>query len=72
MFIKDIIIRYILDLFFKSSKRKPNTMFELVDSIIDTFDDTNFVKEAKKTASKWIDVDFDVLKSTIIDFISKI
>lgn len=65
-------LRKILNLFFENSKRKPNTIFELVDTIIDTFDDTNFADEAKEPASKWIEVDYETVKQVIIAFISKI
>lgn len=64
--------RTILDLFFKSSKRKPNDAFELVNSVADTLNDANFAKEAKEPASKWIDVDYDILRKTIIGFIQKL
>lgn len=69
----DIVeVRRILNLFFVSSKRKPNHVYELVDSIIDTFNDKNFTKEASKPASKWLDVDYEAVKETIIKYISKI
>jgi len=65
-------VKSIFTLFFKFSKKKPNDTFELVNSINDTLEDTNFSKEAKRPASKWIDVDYDTLKKTIINFVSKI
>ena len=61
-----------LNLFFVSSKRKPNTIFELVDSIVDTLDNKYFSGEVVKPASKWIDVDYAIIKRTIVDYISKL
>lgn len=65
-------VKDILNMFFKSSKRKPNDILELVNSIIDTLNDDSFAKEAKEPASKWIDVDYDYLRKTIIRFVEKI
>ena len=65
-------VRDILNLFFASSNRKPNDINELTNSIIDTLDDKGFSKEARRPASKWIDVDYEVVKETIISFITRI
>ena len=65
-------IRNILNLFFKSSQRKPDNINELVDSIIDTLNDKNFSSEAEKPASRWIDISYNETKETIIAFISKL
>ena len=65
-------VRNILSLFFEYSKRKPNDFFELVNSITDTLEDKAFAEEAKEPASKWLDVDYEVLKKTIVDFISSL
>ena len=62
-------VRTILDMFFLHSNRKPNSIPELRASIIDTLSDENFAKEAKKPAIKWIDVEYDVLKRSIVDFV---
>ena len=64
--------RKILDLFFESSKRKPNDIFELRNSIEDTLNNSNFAKEAMEPASKWIDVDYVNLKKVIVAFIQKL
>ena len=71
-FVKISKIREILNLFLSTSKRMPNNMFELVNSVIDTLENPTFAKEAKEPASKWIDVEYDDLKNTIIEFIQKI
>lgn len=65
-------VRNILSLFFEYSKWKPNDFFELVNSITDTLEDKAFAEEAKEPASKWLDVDYDVLKKKIVDFISSL
>ena len=65
-------VRNVLSLFFKSSKRKPNDFNELVNSIIDTLNDSVFADEAKEPASKWIDVNYDSLKNTIIEYIKNL
>ena len=64
--------REILNLFFKSSSRKPRDIFELVDVIVETLNNPNFSREAMKPASKWIDVDFEILRKVIIQFVQKI
>ena len=65
-------VREILSLFFASSNRKPNDIFELTSSIIDTLNDNAFVKEASKPASKWIDVDYSDVKASLISFVNKL
>lgn len=67
-----IKVRQILDLFFLSSSRKPDSIFDLSESISSTLDDKHFSIEAGKPASKWIDVDYLTAKKTILDFIAKI
>ena len=62
----------ILDLFFRNSKKKPNDIFELQNSIETALSNSTFIDEASRPASKWIDVDFDVVKMTILDFIYKL
>lgn len=64
--------RDILEIFFECSKKKPNDVYDLVNAVIDALEDSNFSKEAGQPASKWIDVDYDDLKTTIVDFISKL
>lgn len=65
-------VKSILHLFFISTKRKPDNIDELVDSIEDTFTDKNFSKEAAKPTSKWIDVDYETVKKTISSFVSRL
>ena len=65
-------VREILNMFFASSIRKPNSMLELVNSVTDTLNDTAFAKETSKPASKWIDVDYNDLKASLINFVSKL
>lgn len=65
-------VREILNMFFASSTRKPSSMFELVNSIIDTLNDTAFSKEASKPASKWMDVEYNDVKASLINFVSKL
>ena len=62
-------LRNILELFLSSSKRKPNTIDELVDSIVNTFNNVAFAKEANKPVSKWIDEDYDTVKNGITKFV---
>lgn len=64
--------REILNIFFKSSKREPNDIFDMNNSIIDTLDDKNYREEAINPASKWIDVSYEDLKNTIVMFLSKL
>ena len=61
----------ILALFFNSSKREPNNMTELVNSVIETLNDPLFVKEASNPSSKWLDADYQSVANTIISFINK-
>lgn len=65
-------VRNTMKLFLLSSKRKPNTIDDLIDSITDTLSDRNFANEAAKPASKWLDADYELIKITIIDYISKL
>lgn len=62
----------ILNLFFASSKRKPNDIYELQNSIEDTLNNNDFALEASKPASKWIDVDYKNAVETIIVFTRKL
>ena len=62
----------ILNLFFASSKRKPNDIYELQTSIEDTLNNNDFALEASKPASKWIDVDYKNAVETIIGFTRKL
>ncbi|MCQ2798814.1 MAG: nucleotidyl transferase AbiEii/AbiGii toxin family protein [Bacilli bacterium] len=62
----------ILNLFFISSRRGPNTMHEYVDSIITTLNDELFSNEAKKPVSNWIDEDYVVVKSALIEFLCRL
>lgn len=64
--------RNILNLFFQSSNRKPDDIFELVNSVIDTLNDIHFSSEARDPASKWMDVDYEYLRDVIIEFIKKL
>ena len=62
----------ILSLFISSSKRKPNDIGELTNSIIDTLNNKSFANDAKKSTSLWIDVDYDIVKEVITNFLIKI
>ena len=62
-------LRNILELFLSSSMRKPNTIDELVDSIVNTLNNAAFAKEANKPASKWIDEDYGAVKDAITKFV---
>lgn len=64
--------REILDMFFNNSKRKPDDIFELANAIVDTLNDVNFANEAKEPATKWLDVEYDDLKTTIIEFVQQL
>lgn len=65
-------VREILDLFLANSKRRPNTIFQLKNSIQDTLDDKYYIKEASKPESHWIDEDFETIKNTIIIFVNQL
>ena len=62
----------ILELFFQNSIKRPNTMIELQNAIEDTLNNDQFIKEASKPSSKWIDVDIGVIKNTLLDFVYKL
>ena len=64
--------RNILAMFFQKSKRKPNNLLELIGAITETLNNDSFAKEAKEPASKWIDIDYELLKCAIIEFIQKL
>lgn len=65
-------VRSIIELFLKSSNRQPKNINELVNSIIDTLNNKAFESDAKKPASKWLDIDYLEAKDTIIAYISNI
>lgn len=65
-------VRSIIELFLLSSSRQPKDINELVNSIIDTLNNKTFENDAKKPASKWLDVDYTEVKETIITYISNI
>lgn len=56
-------------LFLENSRKKPNSILELENSILDTLNNSNFINEASKPASKWIDIDINIVKNIIIEFI---
>ncbi|MBR5997338.1 MAG: nucleotidyl transferase AbiEii/AbiGii toxin family protein [Bacilli bacterium] len=59
-------------LFLDNSKKKPNTLLELENSIFETLNNQSFIKEASKPASKWIDIDINIVKDSIIEFLGRI
>ena len=62
----------ILNLLLSSTKRQPNNILDLTNSVIDTLNNKNYSKEAGKMASKWLDVKYEEVKSAIINFINKL
>ena len=60
----------ILKLFFDLSKKKPNSLIELQESIEDTLNNKYFLAEASRPSSRWIDVDIEDVKETILDFVN--
>lgn len=65
-------VRKITKLFLESSSKKPNDVFELTNAIIDTFEDKAFSQDASKPASKWMDVEYNEVKETIVNYVSKL
>lgn len=64
--------RTILEMFLKESKRKPNNITDLINSISDTMDNNVFTNEASKPTYQWIDADFEIVKKTIMSFVEKL
>ena len=62
----------ILNLFFASTSRQPNDINGLINSIEDTLNNKSFESEAKNPASKWINVEYDVVKETILGFLMQL
>lgn len=65
-------VRNILSLFFENSKRKPNNFLDFQNSIEDTLNNTMFAAEVTKIENRWFDVEYELLKSSIIDFVNKL
>lgn len=68
---KNRVIEY-LNVFFTYSKRKPNSLSELINSIVKTLNDNVFKKEASRPASNWLEVDYQQVKDEIINYISNL
>ena len=64
--------RTILEMFLKESKRKPNNITDLINSISDTMENNVFTNEASKPTYQWIDADFEIVKKTIMSFVEKL
>ena len=62
--------RNIISMFLSSSSKQPNTINDLVNAVVDALNNQDFAEEVIKPASKWIDVDYEIVKLTIIDYIS--
>ena len=62
----------IISLFLENSKKKPNTISELENSIFETLNNQSFIKESSKPVSKWIDADINIVKNSIIEFIGRL
>jgi predicted nucleotidyltransferase component of viral defense system len=65
-------VKRILGLFFEFSKKPPHDINEFYNSIEDALDNKAFAEEAKKPASKWLDVDYEIAKDKIMWFIAKL
>lgn len=65
-------VRDILNLFFLSSNREPYNMVDLYNSISDTFENKSFVNGAINPASKWLDIEFESIKKTILNYLSSL
>lgn len=70
--VDSVKVRKVLDLFFKSTKRHPKDISELVNSVNDALSNKSFSKEANNPASKWIDTDYENVKKSILDFVNKL
>ena len=64
-------VREILKMFFFHSKKKPNSFIELQNVLEETLTNKNFIKEASKPASNWLEVDIDMVISAILNFVNK-
>ena len=62
----------ILKLFFDFSKKKPDSLLELQESIEDTLNNEGFLTEASRPSSRWIDVDIAEVKETILNFVNSL
>ena len=62
----------ILKLFFELSKKKPDSLLELQESIEDTLNNEGFLTEASRPSSRWIDVDIAEVKETILNFVNSL
>ena len=65
-------VSYILKVFLSSSNREPNDLNKLVNVILNTFDNSDFAKDASKPISKWINVDYQTVVDTMKPFILKL
>lgn len=50
----------------------PKNLYDLENSIKETFENKHFINEISKTTNRWLDVNFDEIRNTIISFISKL
>ena len=62
----------ILKLFFEKSKRKPNNLIELQNSIEATLNNERFSNDASKSPSNWIDVEYSEAKKAILTFLGQL
>ena len=65
-------VRYILNLFFQSTHRGPKNIDDLVNAIESTLENKTFSNEASKPSAKWIAVEYEDVKKTILDFVFKL
>ena len=62
-------LKEILNLFISLNYRDINTIYDIVLSIEETLNDPFFEKEASKSKHSWVEVDYDEVKETIIEFL---
>ena len=64
--------RQYLDLFLSSSIKKPHSISEIISAVTETLNNEQFILDASEPAYKWIDVDFYVIKNTILVYLDRL
>ena len=66
------LVKEEIKLFLNSNNRKPNSINELFEVVVETLNDDRFAKEASKLIFKWVDVDYSSVKNELIKFLENI
>ncbi len=67
-----IKVREYVKLFLTQSKREPHDLCTLQNVVEDTLKDKRFRKAVSKPYNKWLDDEYDLIASTITDFINRL